>query len=64
VTLPAAAQPFAPNPLGSREEPLDGVNVSVHSKVVHVPFQPPYKRGVLLFDRQVSMAATPVGDGR
>src|SRR5678815_2649280 len=39
------------------------MHVSVHAEVVEVPCDASRERGVLLLDRLMSMASTPVGDG-
>src|ERR1700687_2101331 len=44
-------------------ETLQTAQVPIDTKVVEVAFDSPLERGVLLLDRQMSMASTPVGDG-
>ena len=61
--LTSAAEPPTPAPLHPAKELNQASLVSIHPEVVDVPVHASDERGVLLLDRHVPVATTPVVDG-
>jgi hypothetical protein len=61
--LAPTAEPFVPGSLHLFDEQKQTAKVAADAEVIEVAPHAPRERDVLLLDRQVSMAATPIGDG-
>jgi hypothetical protein len=61
--LAPTAEPLIPNSPRLFGKQKQTAKVAANAEIVEVTLDAPRERGVLLLDRKVSMATTPVGDG-